>query len=110
MVAGNGTTAVTLTYLIWAVLSDRRVRSTLEAELDALADGFNDAELEALPYLTAVIEETLRLYGSAPGSLPRVVPAGGLTVGENHLPAGTVVNTQAYTLHRDSRIYPDPLR
>lgn len=33
-----------------------------------------------LPYLTAVIDETLRMYPSVPGQPPRVVPRGGATV------------------------------
>ena len=34
-------------------------------------------ELNALPVLDAVIQESLRLHPPAPGSLPRETPAGG---------------------------------
>ncbi|PNS15597.1 Isotrichodermin C-15 hydroxylase [Sphaceloma murrayae] len=110
VVAGSGTTAVTLTYLVWAVLRQPSVQHRLEEEVAALDDGFGDAELEQLPYLNAVIQEALRLYGAAPGSLPRVVPQTGLTVQGYQIPPGTTVCTQAYTIHRDASTFEDPER
>ncbi|KAK4561075.1 hypothetical protein LTR86_005030 [Recurvomyces mirabilis] len=71
IVAGTDTTAITLTYLVWAVLSHPQVRRQLEEEVRALPEDYGDSDLERLPYLNAVIDETLRLYGAAPGALPR---------------------------------------
>ncbi|KAI9740614.1 MAG: hypothetical protein M1834_005195 [Cirrosporium novae-zelandiae] len=110
IVAGSGTTAVTLTYLVWAVLSNPSVKDRLEQEVATLRPDFNDVDLEGLPYLNAVISETLRLYGAAPGSLPRTVPKSGLRVGGFFIPEGTVACTQAYTIHRDPNIFPYPDR
>ncbi|CAK7226987.1 hypothetical protein SBRCBS47491_006416 [Sporothrix bragantina] len=117
IVAGSDTTSITITYLVWAVLKRPELQRRLEAEVAALpgmtADGnpgFTSADLERLPLLNAVIDESLRLYGAAPGSLPRSVPPGGATLCGYALPGGTVVETQAYTLHRDARVFPDPLR
>ncbi|EEU33959.1 uncharacterized protein NECHADRAFT_97923 [Fusarium vanettenii 77-13-4] len=108
IVAGSGTTAVSLTYLVWAVLSQPAVQARLESELEKLPAGFSDSDLEALPYLAAVIEETLRLYGAAPGALPRVVPEGGAKLAGYFIPQGIIVSTQAYTYHRDPEAYPEP--
>lgn len=111
IVAGSGTTAVTLTYLVWAVLCHSDVQSKLEAEVLALEPNYADAELEKLPYLNAVIDETLRLYGAAPGSLPRQAPKGGFMFqGGYFVPEKTTVSSQAYTLHRNENIYPQALR
>ena len=110
IVAGSDTTAVTLTYLVWAVLRDTALQARLEEEIAGLSDRLDMTELERAPLLNSVIEETLRLYGAAPGALPRIVPSQGMTVGGHQLPAGTEVSTQAYTLHRDSRIFQEPLR
>ncbi|KAI0170736.1 cytochrome P450 [Pestalotiopsis sp. NC0098] len=108
IVAGSDTTAVTLTYLVWAVLKRPDLQQRLEEEVGKLPSDFTDEDLEKLPLLNSVIEETLRLYGAAPGALPRVVPEGGATLAGHYLPAKTVVTTQAFTLHRDPAIFPDP--
>ncbi|KAK2026302.1 cytochrome P450 [Colletotrichum zoysiae] len=110
IVAGSDTTSVTLTYLVWAVLKKPNLQARLEEELTGVDGELNDATLERLPLLNAVIDETLRLYGAAPGSLPRSVPPGGATLGGSFIPEGTVVETQAYTLHRNPDVFPDPLR
>lgn len=110
IVAGSDTTAVTLTYIIWAVLKDSALQARLEEEVAGLSDQLDMTDLETSPLLNSVIEETLRLYGAAPGALPRDVPSQGMIVGGHQLPAGTEVSTQAYTLHRDSRIFQEPLR
>ncbi|OLN95716.1 putative sterigmatocystin biosynthesis P450 monooxygenase STCB-like protein 3, partial [Colletotrichum chlorophyti] len=110
IIGGSDTTSITLTYLVWAVVRRPRLRTRLEAEVASIEPGFDDAELERLPLLNAVIEETLRLYGAAPGQLPRTVPPGGATLGGYFIPGGITVETQAYTLHRDPNVWPDPLR
>ena len=109
IIAGTDTTGVTLTYLTWAVLQRPQLQAALEAEVAALNDHFTENDLIALPLLNAVIEETLRLYGAAPSSLPRVVPPGGASFAGHHIPQGVTVDTQAYTLHRDASIWSDPL-
>lgn len=108
--AGSETTAVTLTYIVWAVLKRPELRARLEDEVAALDPGFDDAVLEGLPLLNAVIDETMRLYAAVPGQLERVAPPGGATLEGYFIPGGIVVGTQAYTLHRDPEVWPDPLR
>lgn len=103
IVAGSDTTGNTLTYLVWAVISRPDLRKALEAELSGLPYGYGDQELEDLPLLSAIIEETLRLYGAAPGGLPREVPVGGVTMAGYFIPGGTTITTQAYTIHRDEK-------
>ncbi|PHH75687.1 hypothetical protein CDD80_2176 [Ophiocordyceps camponoti-rufipedis] len=107
--AGSDTTANTLSYLVWAVSGHPKIQETLVSELRTLpAEGWDEARLRQLPYLDHVIQEALRLYGAAPAPLPRVVPAGGAEVGGYWLAEGTWVGTQAYTMHRDPTIFPDP--
>jgi cytochrome P450 len=107
-VAGSGTTAVTLSYAVWAILSHPAVRGKLEDELARIPEDYDDVLLEKLPYLNAVIVETLRLYGSAPGALPRITPAQGINVQDRFVPGGVTLTTQSYTMHRDRSIFPQP--
>ena len=79
-------------------------------ELAPLPLDLNSTEIGALPYLHGVLQESLRLYGAAPGSLPRVVPVSGIKFGDFFVPAGTIISTQAFTLHRDPMIFTEPLR
>ena len=109
IIAGTDTTGVTLTYLVWCVLQRPELQAALEAEVGDLKEGFLENDLINLPLLNATIEETLRLYGAAPSSLPRIVPEGGSKLGGYYIPQGTTVSTQAFTLHRDPKIWKDPL-
>ncbi|KOS41790.1 hypothetical protein ACN38_g7326 [Penicillium nordicum] len=108
IVAGSDTTAVTLTYLTYAVCRDSRVREKLVAELAGIPEPVTDKSLRDLPYLNQIIKETLRLYTAVPFGLPRLVPPEGAQFNGYHVPGGITVSTQAYSLHRDHAIFPDP--
>jgi cytochrome P450 len=110
MVAGSDTTAVTLTYLVWAVLKRPRLQRRLEDEVAALQPGFRDVGVASLPLLNSVIEETLRLYNPAAGPNYRLVPQEGATFQGYYLPKETIVATHAWVLHRDESVFPDPER
>ncbi|CAG8893492.1 unnamed protein product [Penicillium egyptiacum] len=108
IVAGSDTTAVTLTYLTYSVCRDSRVREKLVAELATIPEPVTDKRLRDLTYLNQIISETLRLYTAVPFGLPRLVPPEGAQFNGYHVPGGTTVSTQAYSLHRDHIIFPDP--
>lgn len=102
ILAGAGTTAITLSYLIWAVLKNLEVQQRLEEEVAQLEDDYDTLRLKELPYLNAVIQESLRLYTAIPGGLQRVVPPSApLQAAGYTIPPGSTVVTQAYTMHRD---------
>lgn len=102
--------ANSLTYLVWLLCRHPEVRDILVAELRRLPSNFNYEQVKSLKYLGYVIEETLRLYPAAPAGLPRLVPSGGAELGGYYLPADTVVSTQAWSLHRDPRVFSNPLK
>ncbi|KAF4556275.1 Cytochrome P450-like protein 44 [Elsinoe fawcettii] len=108
ILAGTDTTANTATYMTWALLKHPAALKALRAELKTVEEPFTDAKLEKLPVLNACIEESLRLYGAAPSSEPRTVPAGGARLGEFFFPEGSTVSTQAWTAHRRPEVFTDP--
>ena len=112
IIAGSDTTAVSLTYIIYSLLLPvyAASRATLLPEIESVPSNASPTVLSALPYLRAVIEEGLLLFGAAPASLPRTVPPAGATLGGYCFPAGTVASTQAYTMHRDPTIFDNPER
>jgi cytochrome P450 len=108
IIAGSDTTAVSLTYLVWAVCSDEKIKAALVEELASLPENFLDQDARNLVYLNQVIDETLRLYSAAPSALPRIVPPGGAVLAGKSIPGGVTVTTQAYSLHRNQEVFPDP--
>ena len=108
IIGGSDTTAITLTYLVWSVCRNSEIRQRLVEELTPLREDLRDQDLRNLPYLNQVITETLRLYAAAPSALPREVPRGGAKLAGFFIPEGLTVATQAYTLHRDPVIFPQP--
>jgi cytochrome P450 len=61
IIAGSDPTAITLSYSIWAVSSRPTLMRQLQEEVSKLPDDLTEAQVEELPILNAVIEETLRL-------------------------------------------------
>ncbi|OAQ70277.1 cytochrome P450 [Pochonia chlamydosporia 170] len=108
IIAGSDTTAHSLTYLIWSICRRPELRDVLVTEVQTLPEGFTEHDLRGLPFLNQCIEETLRLYSAAPAALPRAVPPCGADLGGYWFPGGTSVATQAYTMHRDPDIFPNP--
>lgn len=110
IIAGSDTTAHSLAYLTWAVCKDEVIKAKLVDELRALPEEFSDDDLKTLKFLDHVILETLRCYAAAPSLLPREVPSGGREIEGYFMPEGTQVQTQAYCMHRNADVFPDPYR
>lgn len=108
IIAGTDTTAVTLTYLVWAVAKHQKIQQALCEEVAELPTDFGNSELKELDLLNRIIDETLRLYGAAPGALPRTIPPAGLESDGIFIPGGLTVSTQAFTLHRDPSVFKNP--
>lgn len=100
IVAGTDTTSVTTTYLIWCLSRHPSIQAQVIAEVEKLPIGCTDDDIRKVELFSRVLDETLRLYGAASGTMPRVVPPGGCTVGSHYIPSGTIISTQTYSLHR----------
>lgn len=116
--AGIDTTSDSLMFAIWALSREenRKYQEKLIDEVDQIPDtdcndeGNPTAEaVDKLPYLDAVIKETLRLYAPLPASEPRSLPVD-TTIDGYLIPAGTVVSMSPYTLHRNAEVFPEPLK
>ncbi|RAK82729.1 cytochrome P450 [Aspergillus fijiensis CBS 313.89] len=101
---GSETTATVLTGILAYLVNNPKIMGRLVSEIRGNFQSSMEISLAAateLPYLTAVIEEGLRLCPPVPWMLPRQVPSGGDSVCGTWLPEGTSVSLQAYTLNRD---------
>ena len=117
LLAGVDTTSDTLMFLIWALSMPKHVsyQERLIEEVSAMSPSMLDSRgiptVEAsgkLPYLDAVIKETLRLYAPLPASEPRCLPVDTIIDGLK-VPANTVVSMSPYSLHRNPDVFRDPL-
>ncbi|KAI9714885.1 MAG: hypothetical protein M1820_000174 [Bogoriella megaspora] len=109
--AGLLTTSWCLTVGIFYLLSQPSALEKLRVELNkALPTPDSElswTELEKLPYLSAVIRESLRIsYGISTRS-PRVVPYKDLHYGEWTIPAGTSISMTIVDVCHDEAIFPD---
>jgi len=107
-IAGHETTALALTYAITALSWNPEARQRLQEEVDALpADTPIDLQVaRSLPYLRAVILETLRLYPPAWGFGRQATET--VTLGDHEIPAGCALFAIPWSLHRDPRFFDNP--
>ena len=64
---------------------------------------YNDAV--KLPFFQACLKEALRIHNPVPMGLPRVVPKGGLIIGDRTLPEGTTVSISPWVIHHSKEIF-----
>jgi cytochrome P450 len=98
LVAGHETTASQLAWAFERLAREPAARRRLTEELDA---GESDA------YLTASIQEILRLRPVLAEAEPRVVKRA-IEIGGIEYPPGVALVLSAYLVHRDPDIYPQP--
>ncbi|KAL1669886.1 cytochrome P450 [Schizophyllum commune] len=109
--AGSETTGAAITYAVFHVLQNDGVRDKLVKELkEAWLDTsirLHAQDLAKLPYLTAVIKETLRLSHGVVTPAPRVVTQDTVVAG-HPVPAGTTVAIGVTFVHLNPQVYTDP--
>ncbi|KAL1827363.1 hypothetical protein ACET3Z_005775 [Daucus carota] len=111
LIGGYDTAMVTLTWVVALLLNNRRVLRKAEAELERHVGRdrqVNESDMNNLPYLQAIVKETLRLFPAAPLSVPREATAD-CTVAGFRISAGTRLFVNVWKLQRDPSIWPDPL-
>ncbi|RZC48053.1 hypothetical protein C5167_041015 [Papaver somniferum] len=107
-----GANDATVTNLAWAVsllLNDQSKLKKFQDELDSnIGDErqVQQSDIKDLPYLQAIMKETLRLY-AAP-LLPPRESTGDCIVAGYFVPAGTRLIINSRKIHRDPRVWSNP--
>ncbi|KAJ4245972.1 hypothetical protein NW762_013716 [Fusarium torreyae] len=108
LVAGSDSTAATLTYASWEILRCPDLRRKIEDEVATLHPNFTAKEVEALPLLSSVLEEALRLYNPAAALVERLVPPSGISIHDWDIPSGTMIYTTGWLISRLEEVFPNP--
>jgi len=107
LLAGHETTASAMVWLLYWIHYLPEVEQKLRAELATLGDDAEPMAIAQLPYLTAVCQETLRIYPITPTTFVRVLKQP-MTLGGYDFAAGTALMPATYILHQRPDLYPDP--
>lgn len=107
LVAGHETTATALTWAMYWIHSLPEVKHKLLSELKSLSAIDHADQLLALPYLTAVCNETLRIHPVAMLTFPRRVEVP-LEINGYRFSPGDLLMGCIYLLHQREDLYPQP--
>ncbi|XP_060531621.1 cytochrome P450 4C1-like isoform X2 [Cylas formicarius] len=112
MFAGYDTTTSAICFLLLSLANHKGIQNEVRKEIEEIlgpnrVPTYND--LQQLQYTERVIKENLRLYPSVP-FISRIASEDFVTYTGYQIPKGTVLHLHIFDLHRDPRIYPDPLK
>ncbi|KAK3370524.1 putative benzoate 4-monooxygenase cytochrome P450 [Podospora didyma] len=111
LIAGSDTTSNSSCALLFHVIRTPGVITKLQAELDAAIPASIDVPtfemVKDLPYLQAVVNETLRHHSTSGIGLPRQIPedSAGIHLQGYYFPPGTVLSVPTYSIHHSTEIW-----
>ncbi|KAH8893606.1 cytochrome P450 [Thozetella sp. PMI_491] len=107
-ISGAGdTTATTVTAVLYNLLRNPDSLRKLEEELSRadLPEIPQFEQVARLPYLNAVIRESMRTFSTPTWPIERLVPAGGITIAGMFFPEGTSVGCLPSAVHQNVNVY-----
>ncbi|KAJ2618254.1 hypothetical protein EV177_000104 [Coemansia sp. RSA 1804] len=115
LAGGTDTVSNTLSWAITCLLGCPEIYERLKRDIrtafpdKSIVIRFDEAKAK-LPYLTAVIHETMRLHPAVAGYIPRCVPEQGAHIlgGRYFLPKGTEVGISLFACNRNKQVWGNP--
>ncbi|KFY16869.1 hypothetical protein V492_01040 [Pseudogymnoascus sp. VKM F-4246] len=116
MVATRDTFGIVLSYILLYISRHPAEQSRLREELRLSQHSSHGSDqplpsastLESLPFLNAVLKESIRLRGNVPTSNPRIISSAPTQLGPYGNISKVRVSALAWCLHRNEEIFPDP--
>ncbi|KAL6138442.1 hypothetical protein ACLB2K_063725 [Fragaria x ananassa] len=109
--AGTDTTTSTLEWAMAELLNNPKTLKKVQTELRSTVSSgkkLEERDIENLPYLKAVIKETLRLHPPVPFSVPHMAMDSCEMLG-HHIPKDTQILVNVWAIGRDPKTWEDPL-
>lgn len=112
MIAASDTTAGLVSPLIGSIVGRPETYRKLAAEITEFEKAGQLSnpvasydETNEMPFFKACVMETIRLLPPTPIILPRVVPEGGIFLGQTFLPEGTEIGTNPWIINRNQEVF-----
>ncbi|MFN6517008.1 MAG: cytochrome P450 [Nostoc sp. CreGUA01] len=107
IIASRDGAAHSITWSLYWIHRSPGILDQLLSELDSLGENPDPMSIVALPYLSAVCNESLRIYPSALFMMPRLVEFPVEVMGYELIPGTTVIGN-IYLTHQREDLYPEP--
>ncbi|KAK0459209.1 fatty acid hydroxylase [Desarmillaria tabescens] len=107
LIAGHETSSGMMTFTVYYLLKNPDKMRKLRAEIDEVLGGrpLEVEDFDKLPYLTAVMRESLRLGPTASGRTAAPLEDTTLGGGKYFVKAGSALTIQTYIMHRDPKVW-----
>ncbi|XP_028991589.1 sterol 26-hydroxylase, mitochondrial [Betta splendens] len=110
LLAGVDTTSNTISWALYQLAREPAMQEQLHREVTRVCPGDrvpSGDDVAQMPYLKAVIRETLRMYPVVPGNA-RVTVDSEIVVGNHLFPKKTLFHLCHYAVSFDEDVFPDP--
>ncbi|PIA32985.1 hypothetical protein AQUCO_04200020v1 [Aquilegia coerulea] len=110
--AGTDTSAGTMEWTMSLLVNNPRVIKKAQAEIDVQVEKgrlLNESDINKLPYLHCIINETLRMYPGGPLLVPHK-SSEDCVVGGFNVPRGTMLLVNVWGIHNDPNLWDEPTK
>lgn len=108
---GTDTVAILLEWILARMVLHPEIQAKAQSEIDSVVGSgrsVNDVDLPNLPYLRAIVKETLRMHPPGPLLSWARLAIHDTHVGNHFIPAGTTAMVNMWAITHDQEVWSDP--